>query len=611
MMSKRIHVPEAEEVPGDPGAVWSSWAKPEEVDTFDEFTRRFWNKELGPEEYRAFRLQNGVYGQSQPEMHMVRVKIPAGGLNADQLEALAELAERTPRAAAHVTTRQNFQFHFVDAKEATSFLEKINAAGLTTREACSNTLRTMTACHRAGVCEMEAFDVSPYAAAATRYFLRNPMNQTLPRKFKVSFSGCRRGCALPLIHDIGAVAAVRPGADSREERGFEIYVGGGLGAQPRAARRLEEFTPADDLLPTMAAIIRVFDRHGNREQKMLARMKFAVEKLGWETFRTLVLAERGKLKLAGAGQYPEIAEWIEKPGAPADAGERRGWTRAAPPEGDDYERWLVTNVAAQKQVGYVLVHVRLELGDVTAAQLRTLAGIARRFSNGTLRTTIEQNLALRWVPQSALGEVYALLRDADLTKPGAERLLDVTSCPGADTCQIGITSSRGMARALTERFGRMPARIADLPGLRVKISGCPNSCGQHHIAPIGLYGGAKTFDGRTAPTYQMMLGGGLGDADAPAPFAAAFLKIPASNVPDAVAFLVELFDERRRPGEAFAAFIDRYGRERLKSEMAPFAELPPYAEAPHKYKDAATPLEEVGGRRDEFAIKTGKGECAS
>ena len=610
-MTKRVHVPEAEELPGDPGAVWSSWAKPEEVDTFDEFTRRFWNKELTPDEYRTFRLQHGVYGQSQAEMHMVRVKIPAGGLNADQLDALAELAERTPRSVAHISTRQNVQYHFVDSKSTTAFLEKLNAVGLTTREACANTMRTMTACHLAGVCAMEPFDVSPYAAAATRYFLRNPISQNLPRKFKVSFSGCRSGCALPLIHDIGAVAAVRPAADSREERGFELYLGGGLGAQPKAARRLEEFTPAADLLPTLAATVRVFDRHGNREQKMLARMKFTLEKLGWENFRSLVLRERDKLKLACAGEFPEIDVWTEKPGVRADAGERLGWTRSTPPDGDEYQRWLLTNVVAQKQVGYVVVHVRLELGDINAAQLRSLAAIVRRFSNGTLRTTIQQNLALRWVPQSALGEVYALLRSADLAKAGAERLVDVTSCPGADTCQIGITSSRGMARALTARLNEEVSRIADLSGVRIKISGCPNSCGHHHIAPIGLYGGAKMFDGRTTPTYQMLLGGGLGDVDATAPFASAFLKIPAANVPDAVLFLVELYDEQRRPAEAFADFIDRYGRERLKSEMAPFIEIPSFAEAPHKYKDMATPLEEVGGRREEFALKAGKGECAA
>lgn len=609
-MSDRIHVPDAEEMPGDQGCVWESWARPEEVDTFDEFTRRFWNKELTPDEYKAFRLQNGVYGQSQGDMHMMRIKIPAGGMTADQLDAMAELTLQTPRAVAHITTRQNIQFHFVDLPKVKGFLDKVNACGLTTREACSNTMRTMTACHRAGVCPTETFDVSPYAAAATSYFLRNPMNQTLPRKVKVSFSGCRQDCALPLIHDIGAVAAVRPGADGRPERGFEIYIGGGLGAQPKAARLLEAFTPVGDLLPTMAAIIRVFDRHGNREQKMLARMKFAVEKLGWETFQAMVLGERSKLRLAWAGKFPRIEEWTESPGAKAPA--------AAPPaaaaegaSGDDYRRWLDTCVQDQKQEGYALVHVRLPLGDVTAPQLSTLAAVVRRFSNGTLRTTVQQNLALRWIPRAAAAEVYALLKTAGLARPGAERLIDVTSCPGADSCQLGITSSRGMARALTARLEAQVAAIADLSGVRIKISGCPNSCGQHHIAPIGLYGGAKTFDGRTTPTYQMMLGGGLGGVDGAAPFAAAFLKIPASNVPDAVIHLVELFAEQRRAGEEFGVFIDRYGRERLKTEMASFAELPPYAEAPHLYKDQATGLEEVGGHREAFVVKTGKGECAT
>ncbi|MFI5348543.1 MAG: nitrite/sulfite reductase, partial [Elusimicrobiota bacterium] len=388
-------------------------------------------------------------------------------------------------------------------------------------------------------------------------------------------------------------------------------LGGGLGGQPKAPRPLDELTTPAHHLPTIGAGVHGFDRDGNREQRMLSRMKFTLEKLGWENFQTRVLRERDKLKLACADAFPEIDVWTEKAGSRADAGERLGWTRSEPPEGDEYQRWLLTNVVAQKQVGYVVVHVRLELGDINAAQLRALAGIIRRFSNGTLRTTVQQNLALRWVPQSALGEVYALLKSSGLAKTGAERLVDVTSCPGADTCQLGITSSRGMARALSERLSQEVARIADLSGVRIKISGCPNSCGQHHIAPIGLYGGAKMFDGRTTPTYQMMLGGGLGDLDAAAPFATAFLKIPASNVPDAVTFLVELYDEHRRPGEAFGAFIDRYGRERLKTEMGPFTELPPHAEAPHKYKDTATHLEEVGGHREEFVVKTGKGECAA
>ncbi|MBI3289508.1 MAG: nitrite/sulfite reductase, partial [Elusimicrobia bacterium] len=562
-MSNR-YAPDAEEMPGDPGSAWESWARPDEVDTFDEF--------------KAFRLQNGVYGQVQGELHMIRVKIPAGGLTADQLDAMAALTERTPRAVAHITTRQNIQFHFVDLPKVKTFLERINAVGLTTREACSNTLRTMTACHRAGVCATEAFDVSPYAAAATRYFLRNPMNQTLPRKFKVSFSGCRRDCAMPLIHDIGAVAAVRS-VDGREERGFELYIGGGLGAQPKGARLLEEFTPVRDLLLTMAAVVQVFDRHGNREQKMLARMKFTVEKTGWDSFRSMALKEREKLRFAWAGKFPEIGNWVERPGdAPENAPVPLADSGSA-----DYRRWLATCVQPQKQDGYALVHVRLPLGDVTAAQLVALSSIVRGASNGTLRTTAQQNLALRWIAREHLPDVYGLLKAADLAKPGAERLVDVTSCPGADSCQLGITSSRGMARALMSRLGERD-EIADLEGVRVKISGCPNSCGQHHVAAIGLYGGAKTVGGRSTPTYQMMLSG--------SPFAAPFLKIPAWNVPDAVLHLVELYARERAPKEEFGAFLERYGRQRLKGEMACFTELPPYRDAPHAYRDQATPLEE-------------------
>ena len=603
-MSKK-RVPEAEEMPGDPGAVWKQWADPSEVDTFDEFVRRFWAKELTPDEFKAFRLQNGVYGQNQPDVQMIRVKIPAGGLTADQVEACAELAARSPRGVAHVTTRQNFQFHFIDLAKAVGFLEKLNDVGLTTREACSNTLRTMTACHRAGVCAGESFDVSPYAAAATSHFLRNPMNQTLPRKIKMSFSGCRRDCALPLIHDVGAVAKLRVGKDGAEERGFEIYVGGGLGAQPKAAKLLEDFTPEADLLVTLSAVVQVFDRVGNREQKMLARMKFALEKLGWEKFRGLVLAQRDKLKLSFPMGFDPIDVWEEKPGAQAEG------APAPEPQDEAYRRWKSTNVQPQKQAGYSLVHVRLPLGDISADQLKVVAQAIRRHSNGTLRTTIQQNLAIRWVPDASVPEVYALLQPAGLAKPGAERLVDVTSCPGADTCQLGITSSRGMARTLSQKLEESVAAIADLSGVRIKISGCPNSCGQHHIAPIGLYGGAKSFDGRTAPTYQLMLGGSLGGPDGPAPFATPFMRIPAQKVPEAVGQLVELYADKRLPGEEFNAFVERYGRDKLKAEMTHFAQLPTHAEAPHMYRDVATAEEEVGGARESFVVKTGKGECAS
>ncbi len=598
---KQPHIPEADELPGDPGAPWRGWACADEVDTFDEFVRRFWAGELSPDEFKAFRLQNGVYGQSQEGVQMVRVKVPAGGLTAAQVEALAELSSRTPRGKAHVTTRQNIQYHFVKLEDAAAFLELVNAAGLTTREACSNTIRNVTCCHKSGVCPGEPFDVSPYAAATARFFLRNPMNQSLPRKFKISFGGCPKDCALPLIHDVGAMAALRG-----EERGFRLYLGGGLGSHPVAARLLEDFTPAGELLVTLSAVVRVFDRTGNRDQKMLARMKYVVERLGWEPFREVVLKERAKLRLAFGGKLPPIDVWEERPAARAVEPS----LPAPVPDGALYARWLASNVMPQKQPGYALVHVRLPLGDIVTEQLRALAVVARRYSNGTLRTTVQQNLALRWVPQALLPEVYAALDAAGLAKPGAERLVDVTSCPGADTCQLGITSSRGMARALTALLEGELSRLADESGARIKISGCPNSCGQHHVAPIGLFGGAKKVGDRTAPVYQLMLGGNGADAGSAAPFGEPVARVPAQNVPAAVKRVLELWEKERVSGEDLSAYVARVGRERLRAELRALCELPPEAEAPRLYRDVATPEEEVG-RKERFEIKVGKGECAA
>lgn len=602
----RLRVPDAEELPGDAGAPWRGWASEREVDTFDEFVRRFWAGELSEDEFKAFRLQNGVYGQNQPGVQMVRVKIPAGGLTAAQLEALAALAERTARRRAHVTTRQNVQFHFVKLEEAAGFLELVNASGLTTREACSNTVRNVTCCHKSGVFPGEPFDVSPYAAATAKFFLRNPMNQSLPRKFKISFGGCPKDCGLPLIHDIGCMAASRPAPGGALERGFKLYLGGGLGSHPVAAQLLEDFTPERELLVTLAAVVRVFDRTGNREQKMMARMKYCVERLGWPRFRELVLKERGKLRLAFGGQLPAVDVWEEKPAA-------RAVEPSLPSKAPDpglYARWLSTNVLAQKQEGYALVHVRLKLGDVTSDQLRALAAVVRRFSNGTLRTTVQQNFAVRWVPTALLPQAYAALDEAGLAAPGAERLADVTACPGADTCQLGICSSRGMARALSTAFEGELSRFADLPDVRVKISGCPNSCGQHHLAPIGLFGGARKVGERTAPVYQLMLGGSGGDPGPTSPFARPAARVPAQNVPAAVARLLELWERERQESEGFNAFVARVGAARLGEALEDLCELPPAEQAPRLYRDVATTEEEVG-RKERFELKLGKGECAA
>jgi len=307
-----LHIPEAEELPGQVPAEPESWADDQEIDTFDLFVRRFWAGEITPDEFKRFRLQHGVYGQRQEGVHMIRVKIPWGGLTARQLERLAELTEQSPLGVGHITTRQNIQFHFVKPEELTPTLRRLGEVGLTTREACGNTVRNVTACAHAGVAPDEPFDVTPYAEATARFLLRNPMNQNLPRKFKISFSGCQDLCGLAPIHDIGAVAAMRP-EDEKMRSGFRLYVGGGLGPSPQVAQLLEDFTPAGELLVTIAAIVRVFDRLGNRDNRNLARLKFVVRKLGMEAFRALVLKEREGLRAVLAGKVPSVAVPPEAP----------------------------------------------------------------------------------------------------------------------------------------------------------------------------------------------------------------------------------------------------------------------------------------------------------
>ncbi|MEE9221434.1 MAG: nitrite/sulfite reductase, partial [candidate division NC10 bacterium] len=451
-----------------PLAVRDSYAQLEEIDTFDEFVQRFWRKQISEQEFQRFRLQHGVYGQRQEGVQMVRIKIPWGGLTAEQLEALADLAQRTPRRIGHVTTRQNVQFHFVKLGEATEFLRHLETVGLTTREACGNTVRNVTAGACSGVCPQEVFDVTPYAEAVARFLLRNPMNQNLPRKFKIAFSGCPDDEGITAIHDIGGRAVLHQ-ENGLSHRGFRLIVAGGLGPVPHHAQVLEEFTPADELLATVGAIVRVFDRFGNRENRSRARMKFVLQEFGVEKFRQLVFKERTGLKSTMGGKFPAIDIRDEGPPAPRSA-------PVAFPDLEDpaYQLWRRSNVRPQKQPGYVMVTVRLELGDFTPLQLRLLAFCAREFGDGTVRTTNQQNFLLRWISEEALVPLYRVLRRAELARSGADRLIDVTACPGADTCQLGITSSRGLALAIGRMVEEKHPDLAEEVGGRIKISGCPN-----------------------------------------------------------------------------------------------------------------------------------------
>jgi sulfite reductase beta subunit-like hemoprotein len=587
---------EEQETPGTFTSQAPSWADEQEIDTFDLFVQRFWRDEITPEEFKRFRLQHGIYGQRQAGAHMVRVKIPWGGLESAQLERLADLAEDSPQGAGHITTRQNIQFYSVRPEELAQTLRRLAAVGLTTREACGNTVRNVVACPHAGVDPAEPFDVTPYAEATARFLLRNPMNQNLPRKFKISFSGCQDNCGLAPIQDIGAVAVVQ-GENGTFQRGFRLYIGGGLGPSPQVAQLLEDFTPDHDLLVTIAAVIRVFDRTGNRENRNLARLKFVIRNLGMDKFRDLVLREREALRAVLAGKIPPVTIAPEEERPVPGGAEHAG----VPYEDPEYRRWRLTNVRSQKQPGYSMVSVRLAVGEVTGRQLRALAFVARQFGEGWVRTTNQQNVLLRWIPDAKLPAVFRLFKVAGLAEPSADRLADITACPGADTCRLGIASSRSLALAIGEIFRNGHARFADEPGLRIKISGCPNSCGHHHIAGIGFAGGSKEFDGRQVPTYQVYMGARL-DLDKTR-YARPAVKVPAKNAPALVERLLELYQAERLDGERFDDFVDRLGIGKIRETVKELAALPPHSEAPEKYLD--------WGATEDFRVQTGAGECAA
>ena len=567
-----------------------------EITRFVEEIEKLERGEITPEQFQRYRLENGIYGiRGTTDMQMVRVKLPLGIINSEQMEVLAEFADKfTPKKIGHVTTRQDFQFHEVPRKRVPDVLKLLATAGMTTREACGNTVRNVTACPYAGISANEFFDVTPYAEAAVNFFLRNPLAQNLPRKFKIAFEGCIEDHAKTAIHDFGAVAAVRE-QNGKMEKGFRIYIGGGLGAFPRCAELLEPFTPVDLLLPTAEAIVRIFDRLGERKERSRARIKFLIQKMGSEDFKALVISERAAVlgTASGLAQF-KIQEWEEK--APSKA--EKGRDFSADP---GFDHWKATNLFPQKQKGYFAVHVRCPLGDLDVPQMKGLAQIARQYAEGRMRTTIAQNMLIRWVHESALGSVYDGLKKIGLAAAGAEHFIDITRCPGADTCNIAVTKSRGLASELDKLFQNGLSEIADLKDTAIKISGCPNSCGQHHIATIGFFGSARNIEGHVVPHYQMMLGGSA--AEGKAVFGKNALKIPASKVPGAVKKLLELYREKKAgESEGLEAFINRTGVEAITAALAEFTVLQNYAADPKAFMD--------WGDGEEFHLKVGKGECA-
>jgi len=572
-----------------------------EVKQFEDYISQLESGALDTDDFRKFRLNNGIYGiRNTTDEHMVRIKLKWGHMTADQLDAMADIAERfaTPKCA-HVTTRQAIQMHHIKRRDVPALIRAIAECGLTTREACGNTVRNVTASHYAGIDPLEVFDVRPYAQAAADYFLRNPISQSLPRKFKIAFEGSPVDHARICIHDFGAVAKVRT-VNGKQERGFQCYVGGGLGATPNSAILIEEFTPEDLVIPTIEACVRIHDRYGNRKDKAKARIKFVLKEWGPERMRATVLEERKTAVLTRSGRTPSFkvntAGWEEQPpkvDLPASIAE---------PTDRGYQRWKATNVHKQKQAGHVTVLVRCLLGDIYVPQMHDLATIARKYCGGRMRTAITQNIVLQWVPEKALPLVYAELQKAGLAEANAERVADITRCPGADTCQIAITHSKGLASALTPIFGagNEITEAEDLQDIKIKISGCFNSCGQHHIADIGFYGSSVTVEGQDVPHYVLLLGGYT--QEGLAKFGKATVKVPARRAPEAAKALLEFYRKNHQPNEIFRAFVERMGTPKFKEILEPYTTI--NMNDPKKFED-------LGAEGVAFKMEMGKGECAA
>lgn len=526
---------------------------------------------------------------------MMRIKIPMGRCSAEQLEVMAALAEEYSDAILHVTTRQDIQLHFVHIEDTPDLMRRLAAVGITTREACGNSVRNVTACQFAGVCNDQSFDVTPHAHALTYYLLGHKDVQDFGRKFKIAFSGCHdHACGLAQIHDIGAVA-VRKEVDGKEVRGFDLYVGGGLGAVPHQAKLLG-FYGERELLPISQAICRVFARLGERKNRARARLKFVVAKLGIDEFRktvheeleTIPHDERWTAYLDDLGITEETPR---EPGAPLAEG--------VFPKG--FADWRRTNVRPQAQVGYSTATVRLPLGDLTSDQARGLADLMRATTGDTMRLTVEQNLVVRWVPDANLPAFYKALAAIDLADAGAGTIADITACPGTDTCKLGISASRGLAGVLEPHLAAKTDLDDDVRGLRIKASGCFNSCGQHHVADIGFLGVSRNVKGRRVAHFQLVVGGQWKNNGGS--YGLAIGAFPAKVVPRVVDEVTALYVEQRREAEGFHEFIGRIGKTVIRERLNRFKEVPDYEVDPSYYTD-------WGDAREYTIGDMGVGECA-
>ena len=576
-----------------------------DIERFEIAIDQFLKGEISDDVFRVMRLNNGIYGQRQGgTAQMVRVKLPAGSITPEQFDVMADLSSEFSRGWGHITTRQNIQFHFVDLRKIPDLLRRLADVQLTSREACGDTVRNVMACHLAGACPYEKLDVTPWAEAVYRHFVRNPLGQRLPRKFKVNFSGCSTDCGQAMFNDVGVVAATRTLEDGSIESGFRIYIAGGLGATPHPALALEDFTSREDLLPTVEAALRVFDQTGNRDNKLRARMKWVVDQLGIEEVRRRVIKIRHTLPASSSwpGGIPaEVRTAGDAPAGRITEGEVSQVGQSTIinfTSSDPFRRWENASVIRGAANGTVSAIAYAPLGDITADQFRALATIQRHFKSD-VRLSNRQNVVFRSLQPSQMRELYDMLDAIGMARPGAELARDVVACPGADTCNIAVTQSRGLAKAIGDKLEE--EGLAEIGGVRINISGCTNSCGQHHASDIGFFGAERRAHGKSLPGYQMLLGGYVGEEQIH--FGEKALRVPAKAAPEAVARVVRRFAAERSAAETFQGWLARSGGAVAVADgLRDLDEIPMPDASPEFFVD----YDETGP----FSGEVGDSECA-
>ena len=580
-----------------------------EIVRLEEESARFESGEQDNAEFTPFRLRQGVYGQRQADVQMIRIKLPGGRVTPEALDVLSDISDNyAPLHKGHITTRENIQFHHIPLSECPDVIRMLGEVGLSTREACGNTVRNVVGSPSAGVCEDEIFDPTPYLAAYVRFGVRNPLTQSFPRKFKTAFTGCESHDAVAAaIQDLTYVSQIK-NIDGQPKKGFKVFVGGGTSIMPRLAKPLYEFLPEEDYLRLAQAIWTVFNNAESlRKNRMMARLKVLIDRIGLDEFRGLVEAELSQIGPIDPSPYMDITD-LQRETPPVSHG--NGSDGVSSDEQSEFNKWKESNVFKQKQEGYSLVYVKPVRGDLTAEQFKGLATILRSFTGGRASATQEQNLALRWVPEDQLGKLWVALKGLGLADPGALTISNVVSCPGTDSCKLGITASMGLAKAIGEEVDSWGGLLDDngVKKIRIKMSGCPNGCGLHHIANIGFHGAAvKGPEGQQIPSYELFLGGNYGDnqvEDSRIGSRIPKVKVPAKMVPGVVRQITNYYkNERADESEEFNQFLDRVGLEGITEVASKAAEVSETAEP-------GSDLYFDWERTNAYVLERGEGECA-